>query len=128
MEADDGKSEYRIVRTLFTHLVHSELHAFPARGRVCEPPGRGVYVIYGPRGRPLHVGRTPRARGGLAQRLTNHLRGRSSFVRERFEGDGSRLRRRGYGFRCLEVGNARRSALLEAYAVGRLCPAHLGAN
>jgi len=118
-------AERRSVRALYARLVRSELHPFPRRGPVRHPTRRGVYVIYDARRRPVHVGRTPRARGGLAQRLTNHLRGRSSFVRESLDGDGSRLRR-GYAFRHLVVEDLRKAALLEAYALGRLCPAHIG--
>jgi hypothetical protein len=39
--------------------------------------------------------------------------------------DGSCLRE-GYKFRCLVVQSQRQRALLEALAIGRLCPAHLG--
>lgn len=34
--------------------------------------------------------------------------------------------RGGYGFRYLTVKNPRQRALLEAYAIGVLCPAHIG--
>ena len=102
------------MRALFAQLVRAERHPFSARGAVRAPKARGVYVIYDSRGKPLHVGRTPRARGGLAQRLTNHLRGRSSFVRQYLQGNSSVLRSRGYGFRYLAVRAPRTRALLEA--------------
>src|SRR3981189_1497793 len=44
----------------------------PVRGRLEAPREKGVYVIYSPSGRIVHVGRTPRAKGGIAQRLKDH--------------------------------------------------------
>src|SRR5579871_3520431 len=66
---------------LFARLVSEQKRKFPPpRGRLRAPTARGVYVIYDPRGRPAHVGGTPRAKKGIAQRLRDHLAGRSSFV------------------------------------------------
>jgi excinuclease UvrABC nuclease subunit len=93
--------------------------------KVEAPVEPGVYVIYGARGKVLHVGRTPRGMLGLRQRLTNHLHGMSSFVIKHLNRDSSKLRN-GCAFRCLVVKHPRRRALLEAYATGCLCPAHLG--
>jgi hypothetical protein len=53
------------------------------------------------------------------------LCGRSSFTYYFLDGDGSRLRE-GYSYQYLEVADARHRALLEALAVGWLCPAYLG--
>ena len=89
------------------------------------PATSGVYVIYR-RETVLHVGRTLRARGGLRQRLKDHLYGRSSFTKKHLKGKGATLRKKGYKYRCLAVKNARLRALVEAYAVGVLCPRHLG--
>jgi hypothetical protein len=58
-------------------------------------------------------------------RLANHLHGLSSFTKHYLEGKGSKLRQ-GYSYRCLPVKNLRRRALLEAYAIGCLCPKHIG--
>lgn len=120
------KREPETVRALFDKLMQARLEVFPEfRQRLTAPTRRGVYVIYDPRGKVLHVGRTPRAQNGIAQRLRGHMAGRSSFVKEHFRGDGSKLRGR-CKFRCLVVKNPRRRALLEAYAISHLCPAHLG--
>ena len=73
----------------------------------------------------LHVGRTLRGEGGLRQRLNNHLHGRSSFTKKFYKGRGRNLRS-GHTYQFLVVEDARRRALLEAYAIGRLCPKHLG--
>ena len=73
--------------------MHEELDA---------PSGLGVYVIYDPRGKVAHVGRTPRAAGGIAQRLRNHMAGASSFTKGKLKGDGSKLRGK-YKYRCIEV-------------------------
>lgn len=114
------------VRKLFKKLIRSQLQAFAtARKKLIAADGQGVYVIYNPRGKVLHVGRTPRAKGGIAQRLRNHMLNQSSFTTKYLKGDGSILRDR-HKFRCLVVKNPRHRALLEAYAIGCLCPAHIG--
>ena len=87
---------------------------------------RGVYVIADPAGKIVHIGSTPRARRGIEQRLKNHLAGKSSFVRRHLGGKGHRLRK-GYKYQFLVVENSRHRALLEALAIGVLCPEHLGA-
>jgi hypothetical protein len=113
------------IRKLFDALTNARLQSFPSpRGHLDAPIAPGVYVIYGPRGNVLHVGRTPRGFLGIRQRLTNHLHGQSSFTVKYLNGDGAKLRN--CKFRCLVVRNPRRRALLEAYATGFLCPAHLG--
>ncbi len=132
MEPDEPEA----VKALFEELMLEPLQTFPGRYKKLDAPvQQGVYVIYDPQEQDvLHVGRTPRAKGGIAQRLRGHMghkngkRSFSSFVRgyEPLEGDGSRLRRDKYTFRCLVVENPRLRALLEAYATGHLCPAHIG--
>ncbi len=118
--------EQETVKALFTELMHSPLQTFPARrGELKAPVRRGVYVIYSPRKKVVHVGRTPKAKGGIAQRLRDHMSGASSFTTQYLKKQGSKLRGR-YKFRCIVVGGRRRRALLEAYAIGRLCPAHIG--
>ncbi len=119
-------SEQETVRAQFNELRRAPLQTFPApRKKLDAPDGQGVYLIYSPQDKVLHVGRTYRGKGGLAQRLCNHMAGASSFTSHYLEGQGSKLRN-GYKFRCLIVKNARLRALLEAYAVGYLCPAHIG--
>lgn len=121
--------EQKAVRTLFERLVRAPLHEFPAsRGRIDAPDRKGVYVIYCPRGTVLHVGSTPRARKGIGQRLKDHMAGQSSFTQKYFhrhKRKGPQLRE-GYSFRCLCVPDPRTRALLEAFAIGRLCPEHIG--
>lgn len=118
--------EQKRVKALFAELIRSPLQTFLEHGgKLDAPKGQGVYVIYNSRGRVAHVGRTPRAMGGIAQRLRDHLTGNSSFVKEEFDRDGSKLRGK-YKFQCIEVRDKRRRALLEAYAIGSLCPIHIG--
>jgi len=120
------KREQEIVTALFEDLVRSPLKSFPVhREKIDAPNEQGVYIIYGPREVVLHVGRTPYAKSGIAQRLRNHMAGASSFTVRHLERDGSKLRH-GHSFRCLVVEDQRHRALLEAYATGRLCPAHIG--
>jgi hypothetical protein len=72
---------------------------------------------------------TPRAKGGIAQRLRGHMAGNSSFtqtyLKEKRGRDGNWLRGR-CTFRSLVVTSRRKRALLEALAIGILCPAHIG--
>jgi hypothetical protein len=119
-------TEHARLVVLFDQLTRSPLQYFPPQGaKVSAPERQGVYIIYSPKKVVLHVGNTPRARGGIRQRLKNHMRGQSSFTRNYLKGDGARLRS-GYGFRCLVVAKPRMRMLLEAYAIGHLCPKHIG--
>ncbi len=121
------KPEPEIVAALYGELMEAPLRTFPAlwEAGLDAPDRQGVYVIYDPRGRVLHVGRTTSARGGISQRLRDHMANASSFTTQYLKGEGGRLRGR-YKYRALAVGNRRHRALLEAYATGHLCPAHLG--
>jgi len=85
----------------------------------------GVYIIYKSND-VLHVGRTLRGKRGLNQRLRDHLNNSSSFAVHYLDRNGSVLRKKGYFFKCLEISDARERALLEAYAIGNLCPEHIG--
>lgn len=114
------------VEMLFAELLEGPLCLFPQRGCALDcDERRGVYVIYGPDGGVLHVGDTPRAKHGIRQRLRNHLAGKSSFVRAVYGGHGERLRE-GHMYRYLVVPDGRLRSLLQAYAIGHLCPAHIG--
>lgn len=114
------------VAALFQDLVRAPQKPFPPSGHGPDAPtDLGVYVICSPHKKIVHVGQTQRGKAGIRQRLLNHLYGQSSFTEHYLDGEGSRLRK-GYTFRCLIVRNARLRALLEAYAIGQLCPAHIG--
>lgn len=118
--------ELKKIEKLFARLMEQPSYVFPRSGeRLQAPSEQGVYVILDPKGRPAHVGRTLRGRRGLAQRLNNHLHAQSSFALRHLDRDGSKLREK-YRFRFLEVADPRERALLEAYAIAHLCPAHLG--
>lgn len=118
--------EQKRVQALFRELMDTRKQDFPEEGQELHAPDeRGVYVIYSPRGRVVHVGGTPRGKHGIRQRLKNHLHGASSFAEKFLDGKGSKLRH-GYTFRCLVVRKIRDRALLEAYTIGQLCPAHIG--
>jgi hypothetical protein len=129
-------SELRRVKAKFAELIHSPLHSFPrSRARFTETDKRGVYVIYSPRGKVLHVGGTPRGQRGIFQRLSNHLHGQSSFTNKShfLKKHGGRTLKDRYTYvrehctyRCLAVENERLRVLLEAYAIGHLCPDHIG--
>jgi hypothetical protein len=120
--------EHSKIIALFHELISSVLYNFPTLGRLQEgvTSDHGVYVIYGADGQILHVGKSSRGKRGLFQRLKNHLDGQSSFVTLYFNRDKTRVRI--CGFRYLAVEDPRQRALLEAYAIGCLCPAHIGLN
>lgn len=121
--------EKKSVAALFDRLLRAPLQDFPAaRGAIEAPDNKGVYIIYSPDRKVLHVGSTPRARNGIKQRLRDHMAGQSSFTQKYFSRHKRRGRqlRDGYTFRCLCVPDPRTRALLEALAIGRLCPEHIG--
>jgi hypothetical protein len=118
--------EHERSKRLFAELLDQHAVCFPKKGDTLDVPTKhGVYIIFDKAGRVLHVGRTYRARCGLLQRLNGHLNGQSSFVGTFLRQNKGRLRK-GYNYKYLVVGHNRRRALLEHYAIGVLCPAHLG--
>jgi hypothetical protein len=120
--------EAAIVSKKFKQLKSAKRFEFPKpRGKLEAPNKRGVYVIYGRTGKVLHVGATPRGKNGIANRLRNHLQTQSSFAWNfpQLKRQGSRLRE-GYKFSFLAVQNPHIRAFLESYAIGRLCPRHIG--
>ena len=121
-------TEPESIQELFKQLLNRPVVQFPpSRGRLQAPTCKGVYIIRDTTGRVFHVGDTPRGKSGLHARLKSHLAGKSSFVRIHLKGDYLVLRS-GCTFQCIEVVSARTRALLEAYAIGRLCPAHIGSG
>ena len=118
--------EYHEIAKLLEELLRQNRQPFPQRHTPLDAPeNHGVYIIR-QNDTVLHVGRTQRARDGLRQRLTDHLYGNSSFVRDDQNGQGARLRGQGYTYQYLEVECPRKRALLEALAIGTLCPRHAG--
>jgi len=114
------------IRALCNQLIKAKREPFPLAGTPLNVTNRhGVYVIFGPKGIVRHVGRTVRGQHGLRQRLNDHLHGSSSFTQKAFKGKGARLRGT-HRFSFLEVSDRRTRALLEALAIGMLCPQHLG--
>lgn len=107
-------------------LLRQDKTPFPQpREGLNAPATHGVYVIWSPRGNPLHVGRTLRGKAGLRQRLKNHLHAQSSFTNDYLKRRGSLLRR-GYTFQVLEIPNDRMRLLVEYAATVKLAPRHLG--
>ena len=102
--------------------MRTPMQSFPkARSTPNAPKKGGVYVIHGPTGTVLHVGKGC----DISQRLHDHLFNRSAFTTKYLSGNG-RILRKGHFFRCLVVSDARKRALLEALAIGKLCPKHIG--
>jgi hypothetical protein len=120
-----ARERHRISRH-FQKLCSAPLVRFPPSGdRLDAPDKHGVYVIVHRRRGVLHVGRTVSGKRGLFQRLQNHLHGRSSFTVQFAFPEGIDVRAE-CRFRYITLASARSRALLEAYAVGFLCPAHIG--
>ncbi|MGY4618574.1 hypothetical protein ACVWZ4_003801 [Bradyrhizobium sp. USDA 4472] len=120
------RGEPKTVKAKFGQLVRSPMAPFPNAGeRLDVPDLHGVYIIYDPKGRVAHVGRTVRGKRGLHQRLSNHLQGASSFVEKALDGKASVLRA-GYKYRFITIEDNRLRAFLEAFAIGQLCPDHIG--
>lgn len=120
------RGEPKAVKAKFGQLVRSPMARFPNSGeRLDVPHLHGVYIIYDPKDRVAHVGRTVRGKRGLHQRLSNHLQGASSFVVKALDGKRSVLRG-GYKYRFIAIYDNRLRAFLEAYAIGQLCPDHIG--
>lgn len=121
-----AKTENQEIEELFEELCCQPRRFFPGKYQSLDAPTvHGVYIVRGGNA-VLHVGRTYRGKKGLFQRLYNHLHGTSSFTNEYLKGDGAILRGSNHTFQYLEVENARKRALLEAYAIGKLCPEHMG--
>jgi hypothetical protein len=129
------------VQAKFEKLKQAKRYRFPdPQGRLDDAPTeKGVYVIYGPRNIVLHVGGTPRGKRGIRQRLSNHLHKQSSFTEksEYLKDHGGRTHKKRcayvrehckYSYLVVDGGKhtERLRALLEAYAIGHLCPDHIG--
>ena len=123
-------SEYQQIKNQSKKLCSQEPHSFPKPyGRLDVPKEHGVYIIREEirrRKKVLHVGRTLRGKGGLHQRLMNHLHGSSSFTIYFLGNNGAKLREDRYTYQYLIVEEPRERALLEAYTTGTLCPEHVG--
>ena len=118
--------ERQRIERFFEKLLACEPVKFPKpREPLNAPTQRGVYLIINPRGTVLHVGSTPRAANGIKQRLYGHLQDKSSFVNIYLNHQADKLRS-GYMFKYVIVKKPRHRALLEAYAIGKLLPRHIG--
>lgn len=114
------------IKELYKKLLHQKQQLFPNPGeKLSASVKQGVYVISNSKGAVLHVGKTARAKGGIKQRLKNHLHGQSSFTKKYLNGNGTKLRG-ACKYMYIEVANPRIRALLEAYSISNLCPKHLG--
>ncbi len=119
-------SESEEIKMLFNELNVQPKLLFPQYRQPLDAPSKpGVYII-NKEETVLHVGRTLRGKDGIHQRLKNHLHGSSSFTKNYLHGNGATLRKKGYTYQYLELEDSRKRALLEHYAIGTLCPRHLG--
>lgn len=118
--------EHKSVKKLFNELLKQPKTSFPQPRKILDAPTeQGVYIIRKNHS-VLHVGRTYRGKNGIRHRLKNHLQASSSFTKIYLNGNGAKLREKGYTYQQLVVKDPRKRALLEAYAIGMLCPKHIG--
>lgn len=118
-------SEAREIMSLYETLIVSDKLMFPSKGKVNVSKRHGVYIIYNHNDIVLHVGMTPYGKGGLDQRLYNHISKAGVFYSKYLQPRGIEMRGK-YFFRFIEVENPRIRALLEALTAGLLCPLHFG--
>jgi len=128
MKKRSSKSkEKALLKYEFNKLLKSRKTTFPKHGLWTKNEvtnKKGVYIIY--KGEEIyHVGSTPRGKDGILGRMGDHLAGRSSFIKKALNGKGKSLRGK-YQIKYLPVLKSRLRALLEHYAIGNLCPKHLG--
>ena len=122
-------TEPKEIKKLYDTLLASDSVPFPKKRQpVKAPKEQGVYIIYSPEEKTLHVGRTNRAKGGLKQRLHNHLSNASSFsnIYLKQKGQKGDILREGYKFKCIVENDPKNRAYLEALTTGLLCPDHIG--
>jgi len=119
--------EAETVRDRYEELCDQPRCPFPEMNQPLDVSRQqGVYIIIRRSdGRVMHVGKTDRRQDGLHGRMRSHLSGNSSFVREYLQGNKKAFRDN-YSFQYIAVEDPRLRALLECYAIGHLCPAHLG--
>lgn len=118
--------ESQEIEELFKKLCAQPKRLFPQKRHPLDVPSEhGVYIIR-KEDAVLHIGRTLRGKDGLHQRLENHLHESSSFAVKYLKGKGATLRDGRHTYQFLELEDSRKRALLEAYAIGTLCPEHLG--
>lgn len=118
-------NEPKEIMNLYKVLIASDQYTFPKKGKVKISENHGVYIVYSPADKVLHVGNTPSGKKGLDQRLYNHVTRTSSLSRQYLKPQNISLRN-GYKYRVIEISSPRKRALLEALAAGLLCPAHIG--
>jgi hypothetical protein len=120
-------TEPETIQSLFEQLMAAQKFEFPrSPTRVEAPWEQGVYIIYDPHDAVAHVGRKL-GEYGLFGRMGDHINGYSSFHQHPLKPEGQKVSD-GFLYAWLTNDSPRTRALLEAYATGRLCPAHIGAN
>ena len=113
---------YKLHRKLLKELTHK----FPMKGvKLDITCKQGVYIIYNHKNIVMHVGKTNSAKGGLNQRMNDHLGKNSSFTKNYLKPNKVDVRK-GYYFRYLEIANSRERTFVEAITSGFLCPAYIG--
>lgn len=87
----------------FNDLKKAKLISISNKFEINNSPSRhGVFIIYNEKKQVLYVGRTPRAKEGLKQRIINHLTGASSFYKNYLEPENIDLKKIGK-IRCIEI-------------------------
>lgn len=71
--------EAKKINELYNDLIKSSYYFFPKEGKLKLSDKPGVYVIFSPHSKVLHVGSTPRGKKGINQRIYDHMSSSSSF-------------------------------------------------
>jgi excinuclease UvrABC nuclease subunit len=116
--------ESKKVKKLVKKLEKAEILAFPEEGKIELPEVEGVYAIVNKKDEVIHVGKTEGGLGGLFARLNGHLYGKSALRKAYLAPNEINLRNK-CGVKWVEVKTERLRYLVEARAIGKLCPAYL---
>lgn len=115
----------KIIQSHFNRLIKSRLLSFKSTTDVNNiSTNLGVYIIYNNKKEVLYIGRTPKAKGGLKQRIKNHLNGASSFSINFAQKNNLDLKKIGK-FRYIPIEDYSERAYTEALATGKLCPQYI---
>jgi excinuclease UvrABC nuclease subunit len=118
---EEGKK----IKKLFKKLCKSEGVLVPKEGRIELPETEGVYLLLNKKDEVLLVGKTEGGKGGLRSRINSQLFGASPFRKMYLLPSGTDIRKKHY-VHCLAIESERDRILVEAYAMGKLCPEFIG--
>lgn len=118
---EEGKK----IKKLYKKLCQAEGVPVPKEGRIELPETEGVYLLLNKKDEVLLVGKTEGGKGGLRSRINTQLFGSSPFRKMYLLPSGIDIRKKHF-VHWLTIESERDRILVEAYAMGKLCPAFIG--